>query len=103
MWEWIQIVKNSEIIKHKEIIKFLKTEHNLTYGFANLIAIKSRRTNSGYGENPYELVEKQYENKKNLIPIYEKLVQEIKKFGHDIEIAQKKCMRKFKKKKDSCL
>lgn len=38
--EWIDIVKKENIAKHGEIIKFLKEQHSLTHGFANLIALE---------------------------------------------------------------
>ncbi len=40
--EWITIVKNKDFGKHGEIMKFLKEEHSLSHGFANLIALSSK-------------------------------------------------------------
>ena len=39
--DWVGIVKASGAVKHGEIIKFLKSEHGFTHGFANLVAHKS--------------------------------------------------------------
>ena len=36
--QWIEIVKDNDFSKHGEIVKFLKQEHSLTHGYANLIA-----------------------------------------------------------------
>ena len=33
---WIKIVRESGIEKHNAIIKYLKTEHDFTHGYANL-------------------------------------------------------------------
>ena len=41
--QWIQIVNRSKATKHKEIIDYLKSEYGLTYGYANLIALKTRQ------------------------------------------------------------
>ena len=40
--QWIEIVKNNDFSKHGEIVKFLKQEHSLTHGYANLIARRAR-------------------------------------------------------------
>ena len=43
--QWIEIVKDNDFLKHGEIVKFLKQEHSLTHGYANLIARRSRDSN----------------------------------------------------------
>ena len=40
--QWIQIVNGSKVVKHKGMINYLKSEYGLTYGYANLIALKAR-------------------------------------------------------------
>ena len=40
--EWVEIVKTQDFSKHGEIVNFLKQEYALTYGYANLIARKSK-------------------------------------------------------------
>ena len=40
--QWIEIVKDDDFSKHGEIVKFLKQEHSLTHGYANLIARRAR-------------------------------------------------------------
>ena len=40
--QWIEIVKDNDFSKHGEIVKFLKQEHSLTHGYANLIARRAR-------------------------------------------------------------
>ncbi|MBK7172425.1 MAG: DUF4287 domain-containing protein [Bacteroidales bacterium] len=87
--QWTEIVNNESITKHGEIIKFLKEKYNLTHGFANLIAHKSKGTDAGSADNQEDLIIKQYQGKEQLKPFYEKLMNEISKFGNDIEIAPK--------------
>ena len=43
--QWIEIIKDNDFSKHGEIVKFLKQEHCLTHGYANLIARRSRDSN----------------------------------------------------------
>lgn len=84
--EWIQILTKENFDKHTAAVKYLKTEHGVTHGFANTIVTLSRETNQ-----PVEdLVITQYSGKESLKPIYEKLIATIKKFGDDITITPKK-------------
>lgn len=87
--EWVKIVRAKKFEKHGEIIKFLKETHSFTYGFANLVAHKSKGSDAGSVENKNDLIVKQYKGKEHLKPIYDKLISEIKKFGNDVEIAPK--------------
>ncbi|MEZ4821823.1 MAG: DUF5655 domain-containing protein [Ignavibacteria bacterium] len=90
--------------KHGEILKFLKEQHGLTHGFANLISLKARGTDAGSAENKSDLIEKQrYKGKEHFKPIYDKLISGIKKFGNDIEIAQKNANVSLRRKKQFAL
>ncbi len=84
--EWKIILKSKNFDKHGEAVKFLKTEHGVTHGFANTIVTLSKDNQ----ESPDDLLTNQYKGKEDLMPIYEKLVDEILKFGSDITKAPKK-------------
>lgn len=101
--EWIQVVKKTGIQKHGEIIKFLKTEHGFTHGFANLVSLKARGTDSGSAESAESLVNDQYKGKEALYPMYMKLMEEVKKFGNDVEIAPKRAYVSLRRKKQFAL
>lgn len=89
--QWIKIVKKTKIEKHKEIINFLKAEHDFTYGFANLVAHKARKSDAGSADSTDDLITTQYsKGKEDLKPIYDKLIKAIQKFGKDVEVAPKK-------------
>jgi len=101
--KWIAVVKKQKIEKHSEIIKFLKTEHGFTHGYANFVALKTRASDAGSFDAD-DLVSTQYsKGKENLKPIYDKLIKEISKFGKDIEIAPKKANVSFRRKKQFVL
>ncbi len=85
--------------KHGEIIKYLKEEHSLTHGFANLIALKANGTDAGSVANQDDLIIRQYAGKEYLKPIYDKLMAEIKQFGQDIEVAPKNAYVSVRRKK----
>ena len=97
--QWIDIVKKQNFEKHGEILKFLKDEHSFTHGFANLVAMKSRGADAGSVENKDELIEKQYKGKEHLIPLYEKLLSEVLKFGADVEVSPKNAYVSLRRKK----
>lgn len=97
--DWIALVKNENFAEHDEIIKFLKANHSLTHGFANLIALKTKGTDAGSAENPDDLISRQYKGKEHLKPIYDKLLSEIQQYGADIEIAPKNAYVSLRRKK----
>lgn len=95
---WVKIVRKEKFEKHGEILKFLKSEHEFTHGFANFVAHKARESDAA-SQDGDELIENQYAKKENLKPIYEKLRKEIAKLGKDVEFVPKKasvsCKRKY--------
>ena len=97
--QWIDIVKQENLLKHGEMVDFLKEKHSLTHGFANLIALKAKGSDAGSAENQDDLIKKQYQGKEHLIPLYQNLILEIQKFGKDIEIAPKNAYVSLRRKK----
>jgi hypothetical protein len=96
--DWVKIVKKTGLKKHGEMIKFLKTEHEFTHGFANLVAHKTRQSDAGSTDDA-DLVNGQYSGKEHFRPIYDDLVKQIKAFGKDIEIAPKKAYVSLRRRK----
>lgn len=102
--EWVKIAKASKLEKHGEIVKFLKTDHELGHGYANLVA----HTLKGQGEEGKaatdDPVAQQYAGEKaGLKPIYDALVSEIGKFGGDVEISPKKTYVSLRRNKQFAL
>jgi predicted transport protein len=97
--QWMDIVNKKNLLKHGQIIKFLKEQHQLTHGFANLIALKAKGSDAASAENQDDLILKQYKGKEHLKPLYDKVVNEILKFGNDIEIAPKNAYVSLRRKK----
>jgi predicted transport protein len=87
---WLSITQASGLEKHAQIVKLLKSEHGMTHGYANMVAHETLRAGE---EQPSEgdLVDSQYSGvKAGLRPIYDALIQEVSKFGPDLEVAPKK-------------
>ena len=102
--QWITIVRKQNFTKHGEILKFLKSEHDFTHGYANLVAMKSRGADAGSVENKDDLVTAQYKGKEHFKPLYDQLLKEVLKFGKDVEVAPKKAYVSLRRKKQfGCL
>ena len=84
--EWLKLAEQSGFQKHGQIVNHLKAEHGLTHGYANLVVHEHLKS-----DQPIDLVAVQYSGgKTDLLPIHDALVQEVKKFGADVEISPKK-------------
>ena len=89
--QWLKITKAAKLEKHGQIVKFLKTEHGMTHGFANLVAHETLGGIPSAASGGNELVESQYSGAKSeLRPIYEALVAAVKKLGKDVDVSPKK-------------
>lgn len=84
--EWTNILQKKSFSKHSEAVNFLKSEHQVTHGFANTIVALSKKS-----DTPSEdLVSAQYKGKETLLPIYDQLISYVKTLGPDITITPKK-------------
>lgn len=98
--EWIHIAQRSGQTKHRAILNFLKDEHGFSYGYANMVALKTLEVQSGGPKSEDDLVAAQYAGAKaDLRPIYEALVAAIDGFGDDVELAPKKAYVSLRRKK----
>lgn len=87
--QWKKVVAKTKLEKHGQIVKHLKGEHQVTHGFANLIAHEF--LNKATPGQTVDLVDSQYDGpKSDLRPVYEAIIKAIAKFGKDIEISPKK-------------
>lgn len=103
--EWIGILNQKRKVqaKHKELVSLLKDQYGLGLNYADIIVHKANGTDSGSidGET---LIQKQYEGKEQLKPLYEHILERILSFGEDIEIAPKNAYVSLKRKKQfACL
>ena len=97
--EWIEIAQKSGFEKHGEILNYLKTTFGIGHGYANLVVHYANQSHAGAVENKDDLISVQYTGKENLKPWYDKLMQEINRFGKDIEISPKKAYVSLRRKK----
>lgn len=99
---WKKVLIASGLQKHGEMLKFLKTEHGFTHGFANFVALKTREADAAsFSED--DLIANQYKGKEALKPIYDQLKNIIVQMGNDVEVAPKKSAVSFRRKKQFAL
>jgi hypothetical protein len=103
--QWIAIAKKSGQEKHGGVVKFLKTEHAMTHGFANLVAHKYLKSDAGSAEGgDGALIDAQYAGQKaELKPIYDALIKAASALGKDVEIAPKKTYVSIRRNKQFAL
>ena len=101
---WLKLIGKQKLEKHGEIVKYLKTEHGVTHGFANLISAKAREAAEGGATAEADLVAAQYAGKKaHLKPIHDAVVKFAKSLGKDVELAPKKTSVSLRRKKQFAL
>ena len=89
--EWIAIARTSGAAKHGGIVAFLKREHALGHGYANLVAQRTLAAATGGESSADELVAAQYSGARAALrPIHDALVAAARKFGSDVEVSGKK-------------
>jgi hypothetical protein len=88
MADWTALVESSGKAKHGEVLAWLKTEHGLTHGNANRVAIEALRGPSApTGE---ALVDTIYTGPKAALrPFHDRVVALAQGFGDDIELSPK--------------
>lgn len=100
--EWLLIAASGGLLKHGQLVKFLKNDHGMTHGFANFVAHKYFE--QGQTGTTVDLVEQQYAGAKSgLRPIYEALIDAVQSFGNDVEIAPKKAYVSLRRSKQFAL
>lgn len=101
--DWVAIAKKKKLAKHGEIVSFLKSDHEMGHGYANLVA---QKTLAGDAPEPGgdDLVAAQYAGAKaELRPIYDALIAAIEKFGGDVEVSPKKTYVSLRRSKQFAL
>ncbi|MGH9380782.1 MAG: DUF4287 domain-containing protein [Thermoanaerobaculia bacterium] len=101
--EWTAAVRQSGLDRHGLIVKWLKSEHGLGHGYANLVASKALEPAAEAATGDH-LVEAQYAGAKAALrPIYDVLAAAAASFGSDVEIAPKKTYVSLRRSKQFAL
>jgi hypothetical protein len=95
--DWLAIADGLGLEKHGQILAALKTEHGLSHGYANMLALVA----TGYGQQGEdELVAGLFAGAKApLRPTYDRVLEVVSEVGEDVEIVPKKTMVSFRRTK----
>jgi predicted transport protein len=85
---WINVARSLGTAKHSDIVAYLKTAGPMGHGYANMIALESRKSDVVAEEDPIDALFAG--NKITLKPIYDAISKTINTFGRDIEFTPKK-------------
>lgn len=97
-------VRATGLEKHGEIVAFLKSDHSLTHGNANLISHLVRQQMAGGAPTDDELLDAQYSKGKSVLrPIYEKLAELAVSCGPDVTMVIQKTGVSFRRSKQFAL
>jgi predicted transport protein len=90
--QWTKAARHSGKKKHGELVSWLKAEHGLTHGYANLVAHSTFKSDAASQlESGTDLVAAMFEgDKAALRPIFDSLITKVRAFGPDIEESPKK-------------
>ncbi len=87
---WVSLAKKQRLEKHGQIVSWLKSEHALGHGYANLIAQSVLGGTTATAEAG-ELLGAQYSGSKAAVkPIYDALAKMVASLGNDVELSPKK-------------
>jgi predicted transport protein len=97
-------IREAGVEKHGQIVAYLKSEHGLTHGNANLLALTVRELWAGGPPPPEDLLANQYSGTKAALrPIYEKLAAIAENLGDDVDKVIQKTGVSFRRKKQFVL
>ncbi len=100
---WMAMARKKNFAKHSEIVNWLKSEHELGHGFANMIALRSRESADGPPGGD-DLIGAQYAGAKAALkPIYDAVTAAVEKLGADIEVSPKKTCVSYRRNKQFAL
>ena len=89
MDELVALVAASGLEKHGQIVAWLKTEHGLGHGDANLVALTARR-GSVVDQPTDDLLDAMYAGPKAALrPFHDQVIAVARGFGDDVELAPK--------------
>jgi len=91
MAQWRAAIRERGLAKHGEIVAWLKSEHALSHGSANRVALEALRpdpTPETAGADPLDAI---YAGPKaGLRPLHEQIVALAESYGPDVELSPKK-------------
>lgn len=86
--------------KHKELTSYLQAEYGITYGYANLIALRALEPAGAPSTAENSLVAEQYTGEKAAMrPVYDAVIAAVQSLGDDVDVSPKKTYVSLRRKK----
>ncbi|HSG91089.1 MAG TPA: DUF5655 domain-containing protein [Pseudomonadales bacterium] len=102
--EWLALTISADAEKFGQLVKWLKAEHGVSHGYANLIASQTISARSGGAGSEVDLVDAQYAGAKTALrPILDAIAMAVQAFGDDVELAPKKTCVSLRRRKQFAL
>jgi hypothetical protein len=99
---WVERIASQGLVKHGQMVAWLKTEHGFSHSHANHVAKQATEAASPRSEE--DPVAHLFEGgKEALRPIYEALADLMRGFGADVELAPKKANVSVRRRKQFAL
>ena len=96
--DWVQFARASGLQKHSAILAMLKTDHGMSHGFANLVALTALRPDDAPAGDG--LVDAIYSGKHaGLRPLHDAVLGVVDGFGADVERAPKQAYVSLRRRK----
>ena len=89
MAEWRALIAATGLTKHSEIVAWLKTQHGMSHGSANRVALEALRPlDAPTGDAQVDAI---YAGKAAALrPLHDTVIATAKSYGNDVELAPKK-------------
>ncbi|MBB6254308.1 DUF5655 domain-containing protein [Nitrospirillum iridis] len=98
---WVERIRARGLVKHGEMVAWLKADHGFGHGYANHVA-KCALT-AAVPRSADDPVAHLFEGKLELRPLYDALVAAAARFGADVEVAPKKANVSLRRRKQFAL
>ena len=89
--QWVALARKSGKTKHGDLVNWLKSDHGITHGYANLVAHTTFASDAAAQTAAgTDLVAEMFAGKAVLRPIFDEIMKSVRGFGGDIEESPKK-------------
>lgn len=101
--EWVATARAAGIAGHMALVSYLKSEHGLGHGYANMI-VHAANASAAVSQDGDDLVTAAFDGTQaHWRPLYDRLVGLVQGFGGDVEFAPKKGYVSLRRKKQFAL
>jgi predicted transport protein len=98
--EWVEVIRESGLDKHTQMVAMLKQQHGLSHGNANILVLKAREQINGAAPTDSDRIDSVYNGRNApLRALHDEVVRRVAQFGPDIEIDPKKSYVSLRRRK----